>query len=122
MNEENTTISFDLDPNNPPTTDWTNFDQMTDAERHAAAISDPDAQPATEAQLAKAKRVPNVRALRRKLNLTQEEFARTFHLSLGTLRDWEQGRNQPDHAARALLRVIEFNPKFVEEALAAAPH
>ena len=120
MNEEHTTISFDLDPNDLPTTDWTEFDQMTDAERHAAALSDPDAQPASEAQLAKARRVPNVCALRRKLNLTQEEFARTFHLSLGTVRDWEQGRNQPDHAARALLQVIEFNPTLVEQALAAA--
>lgn len=120
MNEENTTISFDLDPNKPPTTDWAEFDQMTEAERHAAALSDPDAQPASEAQLAKARRVPNVRALRHKLNLTQEEFARTFHLSLGTVRDWEQGRNQPDHAARALLQVIEFDPLLVEQALAAA--
>ncbi len=58
------------------------------------------------------------RALRRKLNLTQEQFAQTFHLSLGTVRDWEQGRNQPDHAARALLQVIAFAPNVVEEALA----
>ena len=61
--------------------------------------------------------VPNVRSLRRKLNLTQEQFAHTFHLSLGAIRDWEQGRNQPDHAARALLRVIELNPDLVQRAL-----
>lgn len=37
---------------------------------------------------------------------------------LGTVRDWEQGRNQPDHAARALLPVIAFAPDVVEQALA----
>jgi putative transcriptional regulator len=58
-----------------------------------------------------------VRTLRRKLNLTQEQFARRFQLSLGAVRDWEQGRNQPDHAARTLLRVIEFSPEVVEKAL-----
>ena len=118
MNGEDTKIYFDLDPNHLPATDWSAFDAMTENERHAAALADPDALPATEAQLASARRVPNVRALRRKLNLTQEQFARTFHLSLGAVRDWEQGRNQPDHAARALLKVIEFNPEVVQQALA----
>ena len=37
----------------------------------------------------RARRVPTVRALRQKLNLTQEEFAQRFHLPLGTVRDWE---------------------------------
>lgn len=117
MNAEDTTIRFELDPSRLPVTDWRRFDAMTDQERHAAALADFDCPPATEDQLARASRAPNVRALRRKLNLTQEQFARRFQLSLGALRDWEQGRNQPDHAARALLRVIEFNPVVVEEAL-----
>ena len=117
MNVEDTTIRFELDPSRLPATDWRRFDAMTDQERHAATLADLDCPPATEDQLARASRAPNVRALRRKLNLTQEQFARRFHLSLGALRDWEQGRNQPDHAARALLRVIEFNPVVVEEAL-----
>ena len=121
MNEENITIHFDLDPSHPPATDWTDFDKMTEAERHAAALADPDALPATEVQLARARRIPDVRSLRRKLNLTQEQFARTFHLSLGTVRDWEQGRTQPDHAARAFLQVIEFDPELVEQALVARP-
>lgn len=93
---------------------------MTEAERHAAAVTDPDAQPATETQLLQARRAPNVRQLRRKLNLTQEQFAHTFQLSLGAIRDWEQGRNQPDHAARAFLRVIEFDPELVQQALQSA--
>jgi putative transcriptional regulator len=117
MNVEDTTIRFELDPSRLPVTDWRRFDAMTDQERHAAALADPDCPPATEDQLARAGSTPNVRALRRKLNLTQEQFARRFQLSLGALRDWEQGRNQPDHAARALLRVIEFDPNVVEQAL-----
>ncbi len=117
MSEEHTTVYFDLDPANPPTTDWAAFDALTDAERHAAALADPDAQPATEAQLARAQRVPNVRALRRRLNLTQAQFADTFHLALGTVRDWEQGRNQPDSAAKALLKVIAYDAEVVREAL-----
>jgi putative transcriptional regulator len=91
---------------------------MTEEERHAAALADPDAQPASEEQLAKVRRAPQVRTLRRRLNLTQEQFAHRFHLALGTVRDWEQGRNQPDHAAQALLQVIAFAPDVVEQALA----
>lgn len=117
MNEENTMILFELDPARLPATDWGRFDAMTDQERHLAALSDPDSPPATAEQLARARRVPNVRALRRKLNLTQEQFAHRFQLSLGAVRDWEQGRNQPDHAARTLLRVIEFDPDVVQQAL-----
>src|SRR5271157_275473 len=82
---------FGLDLKKPPKSDWRAFDAMTEEERHRAALSDLDAPPATEAQLARARRVPTVRSLRKKLNLTQEEFAARFHLPLGTVRDWEQG-------------------------------
>jgi DNA-binding transcriptional regulator YiaG len=51
---------------------------MTEEERHRAALSDPDCPPATKAQLARARRVPTVGELRKKLNLTQEEFAALF--------------------------------------------
>ncbi|MCX6049247.1 MAG: helix-turn-helix domain-containing protein [Chloroflexi bacterium] len=117
MNEENITIHFDLDPKNLSTSDWSHFDAMTEEERHLAALSDPDSLPASEEQLMRARRVPTVYNLRRKLNLTQAQFAHRFQLSLGAVRDWEQGRTQPDHAARTLLRVIEFNPDAVEKAL-----
>lgn len=72
MNEENTTILFNLDANQITPVDWTQFDEMSEEQRHRAALSDPDAQPATSEQLARAQRIPNVRLLRRKLNLTQE--------------------------------------------------
>jgi putative transcriptional regulator len=60
---------FRLSPKKPPKTDWRAFDAMSEEERHQAALSDPDSQPATEAQLARARRIPTVRALRRKLKL-----------------------------------------------------
>ena len=47
-------------------------------------------------QLAKAKRIPRIKTLRRALGLTQDEFATRYHIPLGTLRDWEQGRAKPD--------------------------
>src|SRR5882762_5845102 len=108
---------FKLNPKKPPKTDWRAFDAMTEEQRHRAAVSDPDAPPATEAQLARARRLPSVRALRQRLNLTQEEFAARFHLPLGTVRDWEQGAHRPDKAAQVLLRVIARDPDAVARAL-----
>ena len=108
---------FRLSPKKPPKTDWRAFDAMSEEERHQAALSDPDSQPATEAQLARARRLPTVRALRRKLKLTQEEFAARFHLPLGTVRDWEQGAHRPDNAAQVLLTVIAKDPDAVARAL-----
>jgi putative transcriptional regulator len=103
----------------PATTkhDWSRLDAMSDQERHAAALSDPDAQPLTPEDFKRMKRTPQVRITRRALGLSQEEFARRFHIPLGTLRDWEQGRKDPDTAARAYLRVIGHNPTAVTEAL-----
>src|SRR5438105_15795314 len=111
------TTKFKLDPKKPPKSDWRAFDAMSDAERHRAALADPDAPPATEAQLTRARRVPSVRALRAKLKLTQEEFAARFHLPLGTVRDWEQGAHRPDKAAQVLLTVIAQDPDAVARAL-----
>jgi putative transcriptional regulator len=108
---------FKLDPKKPPKTHWRAFDAMSEEERRRAALSDPDSPPASEAQLARARRVPTVRALRKKLNLTQEEFAARFHLPLGTVRDWEQGAHRPDKAAQVLLTVIERDPDAVARAL-----
>lgn len=90
---------------------------MSDEEVHAAAMSDPDARPMTEEEFRNARRVPRVKTLRRALHLTQEEFASRFHIPLGTLRDWEQGRCEPDQTARAYLRVIANDPEAVERAL-----
>ncbi len=60
--------------------------------------------------------VPDVRAIRARLDLSQEEFAERFGLGLRTLQEWEQKRRVPDSPARLLLRVIELDPDAVERA------
>ncbi len=95
---------------------------MTEEEIHAAALSDPDAQPLNEADLARMKRTSRAKIIRRALQLTQEEFAARYHIPLGTLRDWEQGRSEPDQTARAYLKVIAVAPDAVHTALQAIPH
>lgn len=61
----------------------------------------------------------DVKAIRRRTGLTQAGFAASFGLSLHALRNWEQGKRQPDPAARAYLRVIELAPEVVRQALQA---
>jgi putative transcriptional regulator len=95
---------------------------MSDEAITAAALRDPDAQPLTDADLAHMKQVPRIKTLRRALGLTQEEFAARYHIPLGTLRDWEQGRCEPDQPARAYLTVIAHDPEGVQRALQARPH
>lgn len=59
----------------------------------------------------------DVGAIRRKLNLSQAKFAEKFGLSVATVRDWEQGRRNPDNTARTLLKVIDQRPEAVIAAL-----
>ena len=94
---------------------------MTEAERHAAAMADPDAQPLTPEDCKRMKRTPQVKVIRRALGLSQEDFAAQFHIPIGTLRDWEQGRKEPDAAAKAYLRVIASEPETVRKALLPRP-
>ena len=97
-------------------TDWARLDAQTDYEIARNVAGDPDAAPVlTDAQTAAAL----VRTVRLQLGLSQAEFARRFHIPIGTLRDWEQSRKDPDAAARAYLTVIARNPQAVSEALQA---
>jgi putative transcriptional regulator len=57
---------------------------------------------------------PDVRAIRQLTRKTQGQFAATFQLPIGTVRDWEQGRRQPDAPARILLKMIAVDPEAVE--------
>jgi putative transcriptional regulator len=109
-----------LDPSHPlPASDWTEANKLTEEEIHAAALSDPDAQPWTPEQLARARRRVDVRLLREKHGLTQEQFARRFGLRLETVRGWEDRTIQPDAAAVTLLRVIWAEPEAVRRVVAA---
>jgi putative transcriptional regulator len=97
---------------------WARLDAMTEKEKHEAALSDPDAQPQTPERLARMKRTPQVKIIRRALGLSQEEFAVHYRIPIGTLRDWEQGRSEPDAPGRAYLWVIAKEPEMVRNVLA----
>jgi putative transcriptional regulator len=90
---------------------------MTDKKVVDAANSDRDNEPLSEADLARMKRTPQVKVIRRALGISQEDFAMRYHIPIGTLRDWEQGRAVPDQAARAYLIVIAREPDAVRRAL-----
>jgi putative transcriptional regulator len=62
-------------------------------------------------------RPADIRAIRERLKTTQDEFAMLIGVSVATLRNWEQGRRNPDGPALALLRVAARNPKAVASAL-----
>jgi putative transcriptional regulator len=90
---------------------------MPPAAIEAAARADRDAQLLTADDLKRMKRTPQAKVIRRALALTQEEFAVRYHIPLGTLRDWEQGRAQPDRPAQAYLKIIACEPERVEQLL-----
>lgn len=85
------------------------------------ARADRDAQPLTATDFRHMKRTPQAKIIRRALELTQEEFAVRYHIPLGTLRDWEQGRAEPDQPAKAYLRLIARHPDHVNRVLNPKP-
>lgn len=96
--------------------DWAKVDATDDADIAAQIAADPDTAPV----LSDVEHIASqVKLVRRRLSLTQAEFARRFQVSLGTVRDWEQGRRQPDGPAQVLLWVIDREPEAVLRALAA---
>ena len=101
--------------------DWRAFDALTDAEVVARAMTDPDNKPLSKDDSRRLKRRPRAYVVRRALRMTQEEFAEAYGIPVGTLRDWEQGRTEPDRANRAYLKVIATDPEFVKRALAQGP-
>ena len=121
-------VSVYHEPGDPPIqtdTDWDAVAALTDEQIHAAALADPDAQPiplGTDEDLAKLglHRVVNVKKLRERLGFTQEAFAATYRIPIGTLRDWEQRRKIPDATARAFLTVIARDPQAVARLLVEA--
>jgi putative transcriptional regulator len=104
--------------------DWAKVDATTDEDIARQAAADPDtAPPASEEELDMAWLVqpplsgPALRHVRERMGLTQAAFAARFGFALGTLRQWEQGRRQPEGPARTLLQVIAREPDAVRRAL-----
>ena len=82
--------------------------------------NDPDNMPLSDNDLRRMQRTPQAKIIRRALQLSQQEFAAQFHIAIGTLRDWEQNRAEPDTAAKAYLKVIAREPDAVRRALEAS--
>ena len=59
----------------------------------------------------------DIKAIRAKVGMTQPAFARAFQLEVATLRDWEQGRRQPDRSAQVLLALIDREPETIRRIL-----
>ena len=101
-------------------TDWARVDAMTVEDVARAVADDPDAAPLlTHEQLAGMRVVwpADIAATRRRLGLSQTEFAAWFGISPGTLRNWEQGRRVPEGPARVILRVSEREPEAARRAI-----
>lgn len=110
--------SVDHEPGDPyreTDTDWAAVEAITDEQVRAAALADPDTVPVPVYDTPGLTPQVNVKKLREKLGLTQEAFAATYRIPVGTLRDWEQRRKNPDAPARAYLTVIARNPEAVAE-------
>ena len=62
--------------------------------------------------------IPDVKAIRRSLRMSQNRFSAAYRIPLATLKNWEQGRRQPDAPASAYLLAIKRRPREIMEAVA----
>lgn len=120
--KDNNTVHIKVSRESIPSgnTDWERVDALSDEEVEQAALSDPDAQPTSPEAMTRFRRATDVKKIRERLSLSQEEFASIFHLPLATVRGWEQARQQPDPVAQVLLTLIARSPDVVRETLAGA--
>ena len=81
----------------------------------AAGLNDAIAFAEGDEQRARVARPVDVQAIRQATKMTQGEFAEAFRLPIGTLRDWEQHRREPDTTAKVYLSIIEKNPSVVRK-------
>jgi putative transcriptional regulator len=101
---------------------WARLRAKTNDQVLAEARADPAALPVEDRKTGSfgpAGRVSLAKRIRWRLQMSQIEFAKAFHIPLGTLRDWEQHRRDPDQAAQAYLEVIAREPDAVRRALRA---
>ena len=103
--------------------DWAGLAWVSDADIEMAIDSDRDLAPVfSDDELARARRVlpppspDDVRAIRQKLGLSQEQFAGRYGFSVETIRNYEQGHRRPTGPARVLRRVIAGEPDAVTRA------
>ncbi len=100
---------------------WQRLESKTDEEIAAAVASDPDAAPImTPEQLARMRRVPLARHVRRKLAMTRDGFAEAYGIPLETLTAWEKHEATPTPAEMAYLKLIEREPELAKVAVPVA--
>jgi putative transcriptional regulator len=103
----------------PDKTDWKRLRNMTDEEIEANALSDPEFPPLTDEEFERMRPIPNPARIRRKLEMTQLEFAEAFEIPLATLQKWESDWVLTlDSTVMTLLRAIEQDPEAIKAALA----
>lgn len=85
------------------------FEELSESVRQGGAIMRGELKPSRVFEFAD----PDVRAIRAQYGLSQEKFASLIGISVGTLRNWEQGRRSPEGPARVLLRVAARHPEAV---------
>jgi putative transcriptional regulator len=104
--------------------DWAGLAEVSDEDIETSIANDPDVAPVfSDDELVRARRVlppplpDDVRAIRQRLGLSQEQFAGRYGFSVETIRNYEQGHRRPTGPARVLLRVIAGEPDAVTRAL-----
>jgi len=103
-------------------TNWDALSKLTEKDIETAANADPDNPLLTKKELQSFKRVHptkqiDVKKIRNKLSLSQDKFALYFGVSKRTIQEWEQNRKKPSIASMNFLKVVEYAPEVVQQAL-----
>ena len=89
------------------------FEELLSAVREGGAILRCEKKPSRVFLISE----PDVRQVRERFGLSQVKFAALMGISVGTLRNWEQGRRKPEGSARVLLRVVAKHPEAVLDSI-----
>ncbi len=117
-------VRYVLDPSNPPRMSAetrARLDALTDEQITAAAESDPDNPPLTEAELARLGAARVAKTARQRAGLSQAKFAQAYRIKVARLRDLEQGRRTPDPVLVSLLTLIQDDPERAARLLQELP-
>ncbi len=113
-------VCYTLDPNDRrglSPVERSRIDALTPEQIEENARTDPDNPPMTDEELSRAVFSRDVRQVREKVGLSQKEFAERYAINLGRLRDWEQGRFNPDSVTRAYIKLIAHDPEGARRVL-----
>jgi putative transcriptional regulator len=89
------------------------FNELLESVKQAGDIRKGKREPSRYAAIEE----PDVVAIRKKYDMTQQEFSSLLGISVGTLRNWEQGRRKPQGPAKVLLKIAEKRPKAILDSL-----